>query len=138
MTRVIVGARLNTQQGSNQMVDAISRLVGMKTVSDPIKRFILKFNPARQYRIWQDERSSTNQAHIRIIDKQMEQYIIDKRATQLGTQSRKSDNRDILDLALMDPDYGETASLDELRDQLKSFCIHNSWLRLTVLSLCWA
>jgi cytochrome P450 len=53
----------------------------------------------------------------------MDQYITDKRTTLAKgkQQSWKSSHGDILDLALMDPDYGNTAPLTEIRDQLKSF-----------------
>jgi cytochrome P450 len=52
----------------------------------------------------------------------MRAYISDKLAA--GNQSQKtwkSSSGDILDLALLDPDYGKSASTSELVDQLKTF-----------------
>lgn len=59
---------------------------------------------------------------IRIVNSQMRAYISDKLAA--GSQSPKtwkSSSGDILDLALLDPDYGKSASTSELVDQLKTF-----------------
>jgi cytochrome P450 len=54
---------------------------------------------------------------FRIVNAQMEQYIQDKK--RANKESSKS--RDILDLALTDPEYGATASMSELVDQMKTF-----------------
>jgi cytochrome P450 len=54
---------------------------------------------------------------FRIVNSQMEQYIRDKK--RANKESSKS--RDILDLALADPEYGSTASMSELVDQMKTF-----------------
>src|SRR5438045_4029255 len=52
----------------------------------------------------------------------MEAYIKDKlAATTDNKTSWKGSNGDILDLALLDPDYGKSASTSELVDQLKTF-----------------
>src|SRR5271169_6175752 len=52
----------------------------------------------------------------------MEAYIKDKLAAKADTKaSWKGSNGDILDLALLDPDYGKSASTSELVDQLKTF-----------------
>jgi cytochrome P450 len=56
----------------------------------------------------------------RILNNQMKQYILDKKASQ-STNSPTGKPKDILDLALSDPDYGSSASTSELIDQLKTF-----------------
>src|SRR5947207_1761090 len=52
----------------------------------------------------------------------MAKYVKDKRATATGSKnSWKSNHGDILDLALLDPEYGGSASTSELNVQLKTF-----------------
>jgi cytochrome P450 len=52
----------------------------------------------------------------------MKVYIQDKLAARANSQkSWKGGNGDILDLALSDPEYGSSASMSELVDQLKTF-----------------
>ena len=59
----------------------------------------------------------------RIVNGTMEQYIREKKAIHAkSSKSWKSSGRgDILDLALLDPEYGSKASTSELVDQLKTF-----------------
>jgi cytochrome P450 len=52
----------------------------------------------------------------------MEAYIKDKLTAKTDANaSWKGSNGDILDLALLDPEYGKSASMSELVDQLKTF-----------------
>jgi cytochrome P450 len=53
----------------------------------------------------------------RIVNAQMSQYIQDKKRTT----DNSSKPRDILDLALTDPEYGSSVSMSELVDQMKTF-----------------
>lgn len=57
----------------------------------------------------------------RLLNEAMETYIKDKIARMDSQNSWKQGNNDILDLALLDPDYGKTASISELVDQAKTF-----------------
>jgi cytochrome P450 len=54
------------------------------------------------------------------VNAQLKAYIEDKLAVRKD-QTEKSMTRDILDLALLDPEYGPSASVSELVDQLKTF-----------------
>jgi cytochrome P450 len=51
----------------------------------------------------------------------MKEYIKDKLAGGVQKKKWTSASGDILDLALQDPDYGQSASTSELVDQLKTF-----------------
>jgi cytochrome P450 len=52
----------------------------------------------------------------------MVQFIQDKKAAYLRSESGKVNHaKDILDMALLDPDYDSSASLEELVDQMRTF-----------------
>src|SRR2546423_431591 len=59
-------------------------------------------------------------SNLRIVNNQMKQYILAKKKSH-SQNLPTGKPKDILDLALSDPDYGSSTSTSELIDQLKTF-----------------
>jgi len=53
-------------------------------------------------------------------------YVIRSRRQTAGTKQQKAAYRNVLDLALEDPEYGSEASMSELIDQIKPFSLRRT------------
>ena len=68
----------------------------------------------------------------------MEKYIREKLATIDNSKtSWKESKGDILDIALLDPDYGKSASMSELVDQVKTFFFAGHDTTASTISWCY-